>query len=315
MIQVFGRLIQGFVIFGKAVSGATQSGAGPAEKEALQQATAEFRLNSSLGTLRLVIIGITSVLLIYAWMLIWTWTGEVNAKRIRAHYLKAILRQDITYFDSIGQGEGKCPHFSIRLLVLYIISAVATRIQSNTHLVHLGIAEKVPQIAVLIGGFVGGFAVAYSVSWKLALAMTVIFPCIAIMGALMNRCVYPPYSLIARRTSTRYIAKLMWAIRLFVVRYRITRLTNGYNRIISRINMALLDHIATGGTLAEEVLSTIRTAKALGAQKALSDLYNVHVGRAHSLELKISVVMGIGMSAPASLSVPRCSCLINFQVP
>jgi hypothetical protein len=111
MFLVFGRLTQEFVIFGKTVINATQSGAGPAEREALQQATVEFRNNSSLGVLRLVIIGIASVFLIYTWLLIWTWTGEVNANRIRAHYLKAILRQDIAYFDSIGQGEGEYPHF------------------------------------------------------------------------------------------------------------------------------------------------------------------------------------------------------------
>ncbi len=34
-------------------------------------------------------------------MLTWTYTGEVNAKRIREQYLKAILRQDIAYFDKV----------------------------------------------------------------------------------------------------------------------------------------------------------------------------------------------------------------------
>ena len=47
-------------------------------------------------------------------MWIWVYTGEVNAKRIREHYLKAILRQDIQYFDKVGAGE------------------VATRIQTDT---------------------------------------------------------------------------------------------------------------------------------------------------------------------------------------
>lgn len=69
--------------------------------------------------------------------------------------------------------------------------SVATRIQSDTHLVHLGIAEKVPLIAVCLGAFVTGFVLAYSQSWKLALAMTSIFPCIAMAGAVMTRCVDP----------------------------------------------------------------------------------------------------------------------------
>jgi len=50
----------------------------------------------------------------YLYMYIWVYTGEVNAKRIRENYLKAILRQDITFFDNVGAGE------------------VATRIQTDT---------------------------------------------------------------------------------------------------------------------------------------------------------------------------------------
>lgn len=50
----------------------------------------------------------------YTYMCIWVYTGEVNAKRIRERYLKAILRQNIAYFDNVGAGE------------------VATRIQTDT---------------------------------------------------------------------------------------------------------------------------------------------------------------------------------------
>lgn len=38
-------------------------------------------------------------------MVIWVYTGEVNAKRIREKYLQAILRQEIAYFDTVGPGE------------------------------------------------------------------------------------------------------------------------------------------------------------------------------------------------------------------
>ena len=50
----------------------------------------------------------------YAYMTIWVYTGEVNAKRIRERYLQAILRQDIAFFDKVGAGE------------------VTTRIQTDT---------------------------------------------------------------------------------------------------------------------------------------------------------------------------------------
>ena len=50
----------------------------------------------------------------YGYMLIWVYTGEVNAKRVRENYLKAVLRQEIAYIDKVGAGE------------------VTTRIQSDT---------------------------------------------------------------------------------------------------------------------------------------------------------------------------------------
>ena len=50
----------------------------------------------------------------YAYMHIWVYTGEVNAKRIRERYLQAVLRQDLAFFDNVSAGE------------------VATRIQTDT---------------------------------------------------------------------------------------------------------------------------------------------------------------------------------------
>jgi ATP-binding cassette subfamily B (MDR/TAP) protein 1 len=44
----------------------------------------------------------------------WAYTAEVTSKRIRERYLKAILRQDIAFFDKVGPGE------------------VTTRIQTDT---------------------------------------------------------------------------------------------------------------------------------------------------------------------------------------
>lgn len=47
-------------------------------------------------------------------MHVWAYTGEVGAKRLREKYLQAVLRQDISFFDSVGAGE------------------TATRIQTDT---------------------------------------------------------------------------------------------------------------------------------------------------------------------------------------
>ena len=50
----------------------------------------------------------------FIYMFTWSYTAEVGAKRLRELYLKAILRQDIAYFDHVGAGE------------------VTTRIQTDT---------------------------------------------------------------------------------------------------------------------------------------------------------------------------------------
>lgn len=68
----------------------------------------------------------------YAYMYIWVYTGEVISKRIRERYLKAVMRQDIAFFDQLGAGE------------------VATRIQTDTHLVQQGISEKVARKCLFV---------------------------------------------------------------------------------------------------------------------------------------------------------------------
>jgi len=46
----------------------------------------------------------------------WVYTAEVTAKRIRERYLRAVLRQNIAFFDDLGPGE------------------VTTRIQTDTRM-------------------------------------------------------------------------------------------------------------------------------------------------------------------------------------
>lgn len=123
----------------------------------------------------------------YIYMYVWVHTAEINAKRIRERYLRAVLRQDIQFFDNVGAGE------------------VATRIQTDTRkptvtglshqmfttsapsdLVQQGISEKVPLVVNFLSAFVTGFVIAYIRNWRLALAISSILPCIGITGAVMN---------------------------------------------------------------------------------------------------------------------------------
>ena len=56
-----------------------------------------------------------------------------------------------------------------------------------------------------------------------------------------------------------------------------------------------LNHVADAGSLAEEVISTVRTAQAFGTQDILSGLYNAHILRSQKIDLKHAVWSGGGL--------------------
>ncbi|TFY65766.1 hypothetical protein EVG20_g5320 [Dentipellis fragilis] len=233
MSLMFGNLTQDFISFGIAVANADSGD--PDAIASLNDAAAHFRRTASLDASYLTYIGVGLFAATYIYMNCWVYTAETNAKRVRERYLQAILRQDIAFFDRVGAGE------------------VATRIQTDTHLVQQGISEKVALVVSFIAAFFTGFILAYIRNWRLALAMSSILPCIVITGALMNK-------------------------------------------FVSKYMQLSLEYVAEGGTLAEEVISTVRTAQAFGTQNILSRIYDAEVERAHKVDAKAAVWHGGGLA-------------------
>ncbi|KAF8575980.1 ste6-like protein [Ramaria rubella] len=232
MSLIFGRLTNTFVEFGAIVQNSPPNLQSNATFEAVVE---DFRHQSATDALILTGIGIAMFLATYTYMFLWVYTGEAMAKRIREHYLRAVLRQDIAFFDHVGAGE------------------VATRIQTDTHLVQQGTSEKVAIAVNYMGAFFCGFILAYIRSWRLALALSSILPCMAITGGLMNKF------------ASKYVQ-------------------------LSRTS------VAEGGTLAEEVISTVRTAQAFGTQKKLAALYDEFVAKAFVVDSKAAIAHGTCMS-------------------
>lgn len=232
MTVLFSKLVEGFVNFTALLE---EMKVDSSAVERLPAAAADFRNSAANLAMWLVVIGCGIFLCTYVYMYFWVYTGEVNAKRVRENYLKAVLRQDIAFFDKVGAGE------------------VATRIQTDTHLVQQGISEKVALVVNFLAAFVAGFIIAYVRSWRLALAMSSILPCIAIAGGIMNK-------------------------------------------FVSKYMQESLKFVAEGGNLAEEVISTIRTAQAFGTQRILSSMYDSHIERARIVDVKAAVAHGIGLA-------------------
>ncbi|KIJ54732.1 hypothetical protein M422DRAFT_200639 [Sphaerobolus stellatus SS14] len=232
---LFGSLVTSFVNFGSALNDAANNHQPISlDNPKIKAASDDFARHAASSAAGLTYIGLGMFVATYIYMIIWVNNGEKMAKRIRERYLQAVLRQDIAFFDNVGAGE------------------IATRIQTDTHLVQQGTSEKVALVVQFLAAFVTGFVLAYIRSWRLALAISSILPVIGITGGLMNT-------------------------------------------VVSKYHQLSRQAVAEGGTLAEEVISTIRTAQAFGSQTVLSSLYDTHVIKARNVDAKAAFVHGGGL--------------------
>ncbi|XP_056163005.1 ABC transporter B family member 21-like isoform X3 [Syzygium oleosum] len=109
--------------------------------------------------------GVTAFLQVTFWMV----TGERQAARIRTLYLRAILRQDIAFFDKeTNKGE------------------VVGRMSGDTVLIQDAMGEKVGKFIQLMSTFFGGFVVAFIKGWLLALVMLSSIPPLVVSGGLVS---------------------------------------------------------------------------------------------------------------------------------
>ncbi|KAF8987321.1 hypothetical protein BDQ17DRAFT_572176 [Cyathus striatus] len=68
------------------------------------------------------------------------------------------------------------------------------------------------------------------------------------------------------------------------------------NKFVSTYMRMSLGYVASGGSLAEEVISTVRTAQAFGTQSILSKLYDGHINKSEDVGHKAAVFSGIALS-------------------
>ncbi|KAF8031806.1 hypothetical protein BT93_D0885 [Corymbia citriodora subsp. variegata] len=114
----------------------------------------------------------------------WTRTGERQAARMRARYLRAVLRQDVTYFDMHGTST----------------SDIVTSVSSDSLVIQDVLSEKVPNFLANISLFVGTYIAAFVMLWRLAI---VGFPFVALLiipGMIYGRTLI----IIARKIREEY---------------------------------------------------------------------------------------------------------------
>ncbi|KAF8957992.1 hypothetical protein BDZ97DRAFT_1924129 [Flammula alnicola] len=87
------------------------------------------------------------------------------------------------------------------------------------------------------------------------------------------------------------------------------------NKFISTYMQMFLKYVAEDVSLAEEVISTIRTAQAFGIQMILSQLYNQSIDKSQEVDMKAAIRHGGGlaMSFFFSAFVPLSSTAVTFR--
>ncbi|EHK21618.1 uncharacterized protein TRIVIDRAFT_192022 [Trichoderma virens Gv29-8] len=192
----------------------------------------DFEAQLNKNVLYFVYIGIAEFATVYVSTVGFIYTGEHITQKIRQEYLKAILRQNIAYFDNLGAGE------------------ITTRITADTNLIQDGISQKIGLTLTAIATFITAFIIAYVKYWKLALICTSTIVCLLLI------------------------------------------MSGGSNFII-RFSKLSFQSFANGSTVAEEVISSIRTATAFGTHDRLARQYDSHLRAAEISGIKMQVIQAV----------------------
>ncbi|CAH8349306.1 unnamed protein product [Eruca vesicaria subsp. sativa] len=101
----------------------------------------------------------------------WTRTGERQAARMRERYLKAVLRQDVAYFD------------------LYVTSTsdITTSVSIDSLLIQDVLSEKLPNFLVSASAFVASYVVGFITLWRLTIVGFPFIVLLLIPGLIYGR--------------------------------------------------------------------------------------------------------------------------------
>ncbi|CAL5059836.1 unnamed protein product [Urochloa decumbens] len=132
------------MIFGSRMF--NDAGSGP---DRLQQ----FRSRMNENARNLLILAAANWIMAFLEGYCWARTAERQASRMRRRYLRAVLRQDVEYFD-LNAGT---------------TSEAIASVSSDSLAVQDALAEKLPNFVMNSAVFVGGYAVGFALLWRLTL--------------------------------------------------------------------------------------------------------------------------------------------------
>uniref|UniRef100_A0A915LEP4 p-glycoprotein n=1 Tax=Meloidogyne javanica TaxID=6303 RepID=A0A915LEP4_MELJA len=99
----------------------------------------------------------------------WEAVAERLVHRLRQNYLRAILRQDIAWFDTVQTGN------------------LTARLSDDLERVREGLGDKASLFIQMFAAFISSFVVGFFYSWQMTVVMALFTPAIALTSAWMGR--------------------------------------------------------------------------------------------------------------------------------
>jgi len=122
-----------------------------------------------IGGIALAFVGVACINLVSGWAQVacWSISGERQTQKLRDLYVKAILSQEIGWFDTCGAGE------------------LSTKVAELAGKVQDGSGRKIGDLIQYFSQFAGAFVVGLYLCWELTVVLLASFPVIAGAGAFM----------------------------------------------------------------------------------------------------------------------------------
>ncbi|CAI9777363.1 unnamed protein product [Fraxinus pennsylvanica] len=155
----------------------------------------------------------------------WTRTGERQASKLRTRYLKAVMRQDVGYFD------------------LHVTSTaeIITSVSSDSLVIQDVISEKVPVFVMNLSTFFGSYIVGFILLWRLAIVGFPFIVLLIIPGLMYGRALMS----IARKIREEY-SKADTVVEQAISSVRTVYSFVGESKIITKYSAALQGTVELG---------------------------------------------------------------------
>lgn len=96
-------------------------------------------------------------------------TSQTQGRRIRNKYMRALLSQEIAWYDEVDSAE------------------FANRVTSDVQKIEDGIGDKVASCAQFLAMFITGFIIGFIYGWRLTLVILAVTPLLALSGAFFAK--------------------------------------------------------------------------------------------------------------------------------